>query len=158
VQTVVQNVEIEGDLVVGTDFYWMDFNTNQLTRVPVTGGTPTALTEIFFGGPMAADGNTIYWYDTSYDGIEKWNPGDKQPTELRHFSTFADDEPNDDIVVSNGYVYWSGGFGCVGMYRMKTDGTEGKLLAQGFGLGGPFAIDDQYVYAAGDNGIFRMAR
>jgi hypothetical protein len=159
-RTVVSNVEIKGDVVVGTDLYWLDFNKSQLVRVPVTGGTPTPLASVNFGGLMAADGSTVFWADQSSETIEKWSPGDTHSTVLKSFGSSGNDSPTSGagIAADSGFVYWLGGLGCIGIYRMRNDGTGAKLLGQGFDLAYDFALDAQYAYVLADNGIFRVVR
>jgi hypothetical protein len=122
--------------------WWLDFQSNQLERILLSGGTRERLTEVHFGGPMAADADAVYWGDTSLKTIEKWTPaGGGQVL------THADP---DAVVVADGIIYWTDGFVTGSIRSIHTDGTGSKPLLCGLTAPSALYVDGSYVVAASD--------
>jgi hypothetical protein len=103
--------------------WWLDFQSNNLERVPLAGGTRERLVEVHFGGPIAGDANAVYWGDTSLNTIEKWSPATGRVR-------LSDADPN-GIVVADGTIYWTNGFIGGSVRSVRTDGTGHRTLLCG---------------------------
>ena len=139
-----------GTLVHDGYFWWLDFQSNQLERISLSGGTREHLTEVHFGGPMAADADAVYWGDTSLKTIEKWTPaGGRQ--------MLAHADP-DMVVVADGIIYWTDGFVTGSIRSIHTDGTGSKPLLCNLTAPGALFVDGSYVVTSSDVGILRVPR
>jgi hypothetical protein len=155
VTSLTTNAEPLGAVVVGGTYYFLDFS-NRLMSVPTSGGTATALVNIQFGGNMAADGSTLYWSDTSDETVNRWAPGDKNPTVLAMFALL---EGAGSIAVEKGDVYYTPqGFGCGGIGRVPADGSKVTRIANGFDSPSGIAVDADNVYVVAWNGVFKSHR
>jgi hypothetical protein len=105
---------------------------------------------------MLAEGTTLYFNDTSDETINRWAPGDKNPTVLAMFD-FLDGAG--DFAVKNGDVYYTQeGFGCGGVNRIPGDGSKGSLVANGFDSASSVVADADNVYVVAWNGVFKFHR
>ena len=136
--------------------YWLDFDTSDLERVPGAGGTRERLAEVFFGGPMAADGSSIYWADTSGNSINRWTEGDTKTTIL-HQSLSVFDDPQ-ELTVAGDTVYFLEATFCSALRSVKIDGSNSAFIVQGFQDVNWMSTDDTHVFIGGSDGIYRVDR
>lgn len=136
--------------------YWLDFNTNYLERMPAAGGTRERLAEVFFGGPMAGAGTSIYWADTSDSSINRWTEGDKKLTVLHHSASVFDDPQ--ELTVAGDTVYFLEATFCSALRKVKTDGSGFEFVVQGFQDVNWMGTDDTHVFIGGSDGIYRVDR
>ena len=150
------NVQPLGAVAAGGNLYWIDDKTSQVMSIPTTGGQTTALVSVFFGGPMVAEGSTLYWNDTSNESINRWSPGDKNPTKIASFEIL---NGAGSIAVNRGDVYYTPeGFGCGGIGRIPGDGSRGSTFAKDFDSPSGVALDADSVYVVAWNGVFKVHR
>jgi hypothetical protein len=140
----------------GTALYWLDYDSSRLESVPKTGGAPSSLADVFFGGAMAEDANAIYWADTSLNTINRWALGSPMATVLRTIPGFFD-SPN-SMSVSGSTAYWGQGFICGSVWQVRTDGSGAQMVVQGFDSPVVFAVDATHLYVAAMAGIYRVDR
>ncbi|WP_207217781.1 MULTISPECIES: hypothetical protein [Sorangium] len=139
--------------------YWLDFQTEQLERVPREGGTREPLAEVFFGGPMAAAGESVFWTDTSLHTVNRWRDGAAAIDVLHDIERVPNADPAPSaIAVSGDTVYWLQGFGCVELWQVKTDGTGARRTASGFFLADGLAVDEGHVVVVGREAVYRVDR
>jgi hypothetical protein len=149
-EVFVPGAEPLGSLLHGGYYWFMDFVSSTLDRVPIAGGMRERLTEVHFGGPMAGDENGVYWGDTSLKTIEKWTPEDGR-------KRLSGADPN-AVLVHEGTIYWGDGFNDGSVRSIRTDGTEPKTLLCGLFSPGPLFIEGGYLVIASDEGIMRINR
>ncbi|WP_437726069.1 hypothetical protein [Sorangium sp. So ce861] len=139
--------------------YWLDFQTTQLERAPREGGTREPLAEVFFGGPMAAAGESVFWTDTSLHTVNRWRDGQAAIDVLHDIERVPNADPAPAaIAVSGDTVYWLQGFGCVELWQVKTDGTGARRTASGFFLADGLAVDESHVFVVADDAVYRVVR
>jgi hypothetical protein len=138
------------------NLYWLDFNTEQLERVPVAGGARQKLAEVFFGGPMAAAGNAVYWADTSLNTVEKWEEG-AQTTQKLATASSPFDSP-EYLAVEGSTVYWVLGFICGEVHQVQTDGSGAALYTQGTDSADWVGLAPGALFVMGRGGLYRAER
>ncbi|WP_437945578.1 hypothetical protein WME98_32350 [Sorangium sp. So ce296] len=139
--------------------YWLDFQTTQLERVPREGGTREPLAEVFFGGPMAAAGESVFWTDHSLHTVNRWRDGAAAIDVLHDIERVPNGDPTPSaIAVSGDTVYWLQGFGCVELWQVKTDGTGARRTASGFFLADGLSVDESHVFVIAQDAIYRVDR
>ncbi|WP_437939523.1 hypothetical protein [Sorangium sp. So ce341] len=139
--------------------YWLDFRTNQLERVAREGGTREPLAEVFFGGPMAAAGERVFWLDTSLHTVNQWRDGAAAIDVLHDIEDVLNADPAPSaITVSGDTIYWLQGFGCAELWQVKTDGTGARRTASGFLLADGLAVDESHVFIVGREAVYRVDR
>lgn len=154
VTQLATNAEPLGAVVANDTYYWIDFS-NEVMSVPTSGGTPSSLAAVMFGGPMAAEGSALYWTDTSDEVVDRFTPGDKSPTVL---ATFGPLDGAGAIAVENGDVYFTPeGFGCGGVQRIPKDGSAVTLVVNGLDSPSDLALDAKNGYVVASNGVFQFA-
>lgn len=136
--------------------YWLDFETTQLERVARDGGARDPLADVFFGGPMAAAGASVFWADTSLGTINQWRDGAAAIDVLLDASS-SDDRPA-AIAVSGDTVYWLQGFGCVELWQVQTNGTGARRTAVGFSDAAWLAANESHVFVVGRDSVYRVDR
>jgi hypothetical protein len=138
------------------NLYWLDFESGQLERVPVAGGARQKLAEVFFGGPMAAQGNAVYWADTSLNTIEKWEEGAKMTQNLNTANSPFDSPEN--LAVDGNDVYWVLGFTCGEVHQVHADGSGSALFAQGSDSADWVGVAPGALFVLGRSGLYRADR
>lgn len=128
----------------------VSFQTASLERVSLTGGSREQLAGVHFGGPMAAEGDTVFWGDTSLKTIEKWS-------EATGRVKLSGADPN-DVVVADGVVYWTNGFITGSVGAVDADGTGRRSILCGLRNPGALFVDGSYLIVDADEGILRMDR
>lgn len=136
------------------NLYWLDFETNYLERVPVAGGARQRLAEVFFGGPMAADGDSVFWGDTSLNTIESWQEGATMTQKLDVGSGFFSQPAGLTIVGDT--VYWVAGNRCGEVHRVKKDGSSKELYTQGTPGADWVGVAGGALFVLGGGGLFRV--
>jgi hypothetical protein len=131
-------------------YFWLDVSSRGLERLPVGGGTRERLTEVFFGGPMAAEGTTIFWGDTSLMTVEKWSQGGGRVK-------LTSGDPT-SMVAADGVLYWLNGFINGSLRSVKADGTDAKTLLCGLDSPGLVFLDGEYLVLSAAPGILRVKR
>ncbi len=136
------------------NLYWLDFESRYLERVPVAGGARQRLAEVFFGGPMAADGDSVFWSDTSLNTVESWHEG---ATERQKLDTSSDvfAQPAGLTVVGD-TVYWAAGNRCGEVHRVKKDGSGKELYTQGTPGADWVGVAGGVLFVLGGGGLYRV--
>ncbi|WP_437969236.1 hypothetical protein WMF04_08040 [Sorangium sp. So ce260] len=139
--------------------YWLDFATKHLERVAREGGTRERLAEVFFGGPMAAAGASVFWVDSSLNTVNQWRDGAAAIDVLHDIEKVPnrDTDPS-AVAVSGDTVYWLQGFGCVELWQVKTDGTGARRTASGFFNADWLAADESHVVVVARDAVYRVDR
>jgi hypothetical protein len=155
-QELVPTGNPNGMIVHEGYLYWLDFNTNYLERVPVTGGERERLVDVHFGGPMAASDQGVFWADTSLNTVERWSEGATASREL-----WAANSPFDGpehLSVVGDTVYWVVGFNCGELYTAKADGSGLTRHTQGTNGADWVAATESHVFVLGRGGLYRAER
>jgi hypothetical protein len=131
-------------------YWWLDFDASDLERVPIDGGTPEKVVDVFFGGPITADGDAIYWGDTSLKKIQSWD----STAGLRDL---VDADP-DALASADGVIYWLDGFIDGSLRSVTAQGQTAKSLL--CGLDGPelIFVAGPYLVLSAGQGIIRVER
>jgi hypothetical protein len=91
----------------GSDLYWRDISEEPIKKMPVTGGTPLALTR-YIGVPvgMTIQGSDMYWIAFRSDGqvLNKSSLDGSVTEKLATGEHYAHDNAN--VVVDNENAYW----------------------------------------------------
>ena len=140
-----------GAVVDGGYYYWIDAVSDQLERVPVSGGTREELARVLFGGPMAARDGTIFWGDTVLSTIEKWSP-DSGRVQL---SSAIDPL---QLQVWEDTLYWSQGLLSGAVRSVGLDGGEPRDVLCRLRPRTSFHVTDAHVLVGGGSGLLRMLR
>ncbi len=130
VSDFVTGVNPNGMALSGDTLYFIDFVSSQLKSVPTAGGTPTVLTDIFWGGDLAVDGSDVYWADDIASTLRRYTEGDDMPQTL--FSTTFGEDDAVSPVAKDGKVYFLRGFGCNTMYMLPREGGTPQIVGNGF--------------------------
>lgn len=143
----IQGASPLGAIIHDGFYWWLDFRTNSLERIPLGGGTRERLTQVHHGGAMEADANGVYWADRSLGAIEKWTPaGGRQVVTQTRAS---------GLTLADGTLYFSD-TGTV--QSVKTDGTGlTSILCNLSGFPGVYADGGALLIVSG-NGIIRVQR
>ncbi len=153
VTQLATNAEPLGAVVANGTYYWIDFS-DEIMSVATSGGTPNSLAAAMFGGPMAAEGSSLYWTDTSDETVDRFAPGDKNPTVL---ATFGALDGAGAISVENGDVYFTPqGFGCGGVQKIPKDGSAVSVVVNGLDSPSDVAVDGTNGYVVASNGVFQF--
>ena len=128
-------------------YWWLDFGTNSLERIPIGGGTRERLTQVHHGGTMVADANGVYWADRSLGAIEKWTPASGRQVVVRTSAS--------GLALADGTLYFSD----TGTVKsVRTDGTGlSSILCNLSSFPGIYVDGSALLIFSGD-GIIRVQR
>jgi sugar lactone lactonase YvrE len=165
VETVAADYRAEAMATDGTYVYWVDESTgpaggpgaNQVYRVAISGGTPTALAPAADGyhPGIAVSDTHVYWTDQITPAIRR------APKEGGAVETLAAPNSGDafGIAVDTGVVYWaiqSGGT----VMSTPAEGGASSVLASGQSMPMHLFVNSTYVYWTNRTGgqIMRVQR
>jgi hypothetical protein len=135
-----------GIAIDATSVYWANFR-GTVMRLPLGGGTPTELSsEPSSGtgpGSIAIDSTTVYWTHSGGTGMVR-----RVPIAGGIADTLATgQEWPQELVVSDGYLYWTNSGDSVegAVMKMLVTGGSAQRIAVGKGPSG-LAVDSNHVY------------
>jgi hypothetical protein len=134
-----------------TDVYWTN---GQIYKLPLTGGTPTALipndvftSNTFDPHALAVDDHDVYWVQPGADDLAAVMKVSKDGGTPVTLATIPGSDP-DAIAIDDHTVYWANGSDSMGRRVMKVskDGGDPITLATGAGSTFGFGIDATSAY------------
>jgi len=140
-----------GAVVDGGYYDWIDAVSDQLERVPVSGGTREELARVLFGGPMAASDGTIFWGDTILSTIEKWSPDSGRVQLASAIDPLQ-------LQVWEDTLYWSQGLLSGSVRSVALDGGEPRDVLCRLRPRTSFHVTEAHVLVGGGSGLLRLSR
>jgi|GEM_PF-5977451 len=151
-EALAPEVAVQDLVVAGEDLYVLDFNSDSLLHVAVGGGGSERLTDIFAGGEMAMDQNTLYWADGSEGKVHSFELGSSRARLL------GSGEWPVQMNASNGRAYWyaeAKGF-CYHLYGTDAAGNNSRRLLSNIGDLGSSVADASGLLVSGRDGIYHV--
>lgn len=128
-------------------------------------GSQNISSEFIVGSPYASDGEWIYYsseamiYKMKKDGSQKQILCSIDNSEFKGNTENLNEISAVQLIVSNGYLYFLDGYaGTRVLYKVRTDGTNGKQLTTGHLTGAETLCltGDWLYYTEGDHGIYKV--
>jgi len=132
-------------------YYWIDAISDQLERVPVSGGAREELARVLFGGPMAASAGAIFWGDTVLSTIEKWSPGSGRVQLAAAIDPLQ-------LKVWENTLYWSQGLLAGAVRSVGVDGDDPRDVLCRLRPRTSFHVTDEHLLVGGGSGLLRISR
>jgi hypothetical protein len=137
----------------GAKLYMLDFNSNTVLEIPTDGAAPIPLTELFHGGDMEVDADTIYWADGSEGAINRWRRGQTQKQVLSSGRAWPS-----NAALSDGVLYWREGRSCSELYSIDVDGGEPTRRMRSWSTFSAMAADAKGLYFTAEGSLYYLAR
>ncbi len=148
----IDSLNINGMTLHAGYIWWLDFDTDRLTRVSLATAQREELGDIFFGGVMFGHGDAMYWGDSSNGALSKW-------TEESGVVRLSTGDPS-ALVADDDTLYWADGFIFGSVRSVSTTGGSSTTMQILCGLSdpGPIYLTPDHVVVYASQSILRIDR